>query len=114
MSKFRKISLMLVLLCGVSALADTVNFNTASGFVVGSFGVSQATLGGIQVNAYYYKNGAWQAANLFGRNQAPDDVGLGICDPSETANCGTGQNGGDYNEISNEIYPEIIRLKLPT
>lgn len=118
MSKLIKTILVVSLLMAGSAFADpivypsTVTFNS----IVGSYGTWQATVGspGIQIAAFYYTGGSWQHATLFGRNQAPNDVGVGICNPGETANCGTGQGGGDYNEISNNINPEVIRITLPT
>jgi hypothetical protein len=102
---------LLYLLLGVGA-ADTISFTST----VGSYGVSQTTVGGahgVQIRAYYYNTSthSWTAATLFGRNQS-DDHGVGICSSGET--CGSGSGGGDYNEISNELHPETLRLTLPT
>lgn len=96
-------------LCLGVASADTITFTT----VVGSYGNSTATVGGVQIKAFYFNGTSWVASTLFGRNQA-DDHGVGICSAGETPNCGTGSGGGDYNEISNELHPEVLQLKLPT
>jgi hypothetical protein len=101
-----------ILLAG-SALADTIVFTA----VVGDYHTNTTTVGGVHgvtVTAYYYNTTthAWTAANLFGRNQTSDH-GVGICSTGENS-CGTGTGGGDYNEISNELHPETIRLTLPT
>ena len=105
---------LLVLLVGISA-ADTITFNAT----VGSYGTNQATIGGVHgiaISAYYYNTTThtWTSATLFGRIQSPSDHGVGICSTGETANCGTGSGGGDFNEISNELHPETLRLALPT
>ena len=109
------ICLIAVAFCLVgAAAADTIVFTA----VVGDYHTSTSTVGGVHgitVTAYYYNatTHAWAPANLFGRNQT-GDRGVGICSAGETANCGTGTGGGDYNEISNELHPETIRLTLPT
>jgi hypothetical protein len=104
--------LCLFVLLSANAFADTITFTVHS---VGSYGASTYTLGGLTVDAYYYdtSSNAWKAATIFGRNET-NDHGIGICDPTETASCGTGSGGGDYNELSNELRPETLRLKLPT
>lgn len=102
---------MLMIFAGVAA-ATTITFTGT----VGSYGTSTATVGGVQIKGFYYDttSGTWKAGTLFGRNEAPDDMGVGICSTGETANCGTGSGDGDYNEISNELHPETMQLKLPT
>jgi len=103
--------LSLFLLAGVCS-ADTVTFTA----IVGNYNSSTYTLNGVKIDAYYYDSvsNSWKAANLFGRNES-NDHGVGICSAGETAaNCGTGSGGGDYNEISNELHPETLRLTLPT
>jgi hypothetical protein len=99
----------LFLFAGVCA-ADTITFTA----FVGNYNTSTSTFGAehLSVTAYYYDPGAhtWRAANLFGRNES-NDHGLGICSTGES--CGTGTGNGDYNEISNELHPETLRLTLP-
>lgn len=71
----------------------------------------------------YYKNafGTYvqdQNTFLFVRNDGANDQGLGVCSPGElsvTSACGGGTfngGGGDWNELSNESKPELIRLTL--
>ena len=101
----------LVLLTALAARADTlVKFDDK----VGSYGASSWTFDGlITANAYYLNTttNTWQAANLFGRNEA-NDHGIGVCDPAET-NCGSGSGQGDINELDNAGKKELIRLTLP-
>ena len=111
--KIASLLALIILLAGFAA-ADTITFNG----VVGSYNTSTVTVGGIHgitITAYYYNTNthAWAPATLFGRNQT-NDRGVGICNPNETANCGTGNGGGDYNEISNAHGAEVLRLTLPT
>ena len=103
--------LSLFLLVSTFTVADTITFTA----VVGSYGTSSYTLNGVKIDAYYFDSGTntWKSATLFGRNET-NDHGVGICDPAEATNCGTGSGGGDYNEISNELRPETLRLTLPT
>jgi hypothetical protein len=124
MSKNRRVlaSLLLIYFTAAAAFADTVvSFTPASS---GSLGASSTTIGGIGVTAYYYSNGAWLTGStnlsLYGRNESGEH-GLGVCDPSEFSHgtnhtnlCGTAGGNGDYNELSNEYKPELIRLALPT
>ncbi|MBZ5647040.1 MAG: PEP-CTERM sorting domain-containing protein [Acidobacteriia bacterium] len=104
----------LVLLLAVgTAQATTISFTT----VVGNYGASTATIGGIGVAGFYFDTsggGSWKAANLFGRNESTDR-GVGVCDPVEASQhlCGTGSGNGDWNELSNELAKELIRLTLP-
>src|SRR5690242_6549622 len=121
-SDMRKIAVCLlasVLLMVGAAQADTfVNFTPASS---GPLASSSTTIGGIFVQAYYWNGSSWVSSathlNLYGRNE-PGELGLGVCDPSEnpvggTNLCGTAGGNGDYNELSNELKPELIRLTLP-
>ncbi len=103
-----------ILLAAHAAYADTVVYfyPPTPGTMVGSYGVSTTTIQGIEVKSYVYNSGWTNGGNLFGRNEGTDH-GIGICSSTETSSCGTGQGGGDYNEIDNSGTKEIIRLKLP-
>lgn len=101
----------LILVALGTAHANTVSFVG----VVGSYGSSSTTIGLIQINGYYYDSttNTWKDANLFGRNQT-NDHGIGVCNPVEVTGCGTGNGGGDINELDNAGQKELIRLTLPT
>jgi hypothetical protein len=110
---------LMLLLMG-SAQADTlVSFTPAtSGPLANSF----TMIGGIFVQAYYWNGSSWVSSathlNLYGRNES-GELGLGVCDPVEnpvggTNLCGTSTGNGDYNELSNEKAPELIRVTLPS
>jgi hypothetical protein len=111
MMKTASLCLLWLLVFSAFSFADTVTFTA----VVGSYGASTYTLNGVKLDAYYYDSStsSWKSATLFGRNET-NDHGVGICSSGETANCGTGSGGGDYNEISNELHPETLRITLPT
>ncbi|HVP43972.1 MAG TPA: PEP-CTERM sorting domain-containing protein [Terriglobales bacterium] len=110
MRKFAPWVLCALMVAGLGmARADTVSFVG----VVGSYGTSTTTIGGIVIHAYYWDSttNTWKDANLFGRNQT-NDHGLGVCNPVE-AGCGTGDGGGDVNELDNAGQKELISLELP-
>jgi hypothetical protein len=62
-------------------------------------------------------SGVWSPANLWRRNDHNGvDLGFGVCDPAEGSACATGtatDPPGEFNELSDNIAPEIIYLKLP-
>jgi len=66
---------------------------------------------GLIASGYYRSGSSWIQTdlNLWVRNDPPDNVGLGVCNPNEVANC----TSGEFNELSNNVSPELIVLKLP-
>ena len=56
----------------------------------------------------------YTAATLLRRNEAPDDIGLGVCNSGDGAGCTTITSGnGDNNEIDNNgSLRDLIRLDL--
>lgn len=102
--------------CSLLVHADTVSFVPASS---GSLGVSSKTYGSITATAYYWNGSSWvtgvSGLSLYGRAETNDN-GIGVCDPLEFGNgtttntCGTSGGKGDWNELSNEMAPELIRL----
>jgi hypothetical protein len=108
---FSLLAVASLLLAG-SAFADEVNFFPPTpGTTTGNYGTSTVTLGAVTVTGWYFNSTSnqWEQANLWGRNSAPDDYGIGVCSPGET-NCAT---TGDQNEISNEINHEVIAITIP-
>lgn len=77
-----------------------------------------ATVNGITASAYYYdaSAGTWKDANLWVRNEAPNDLGLGVCSPGES-NCSPSYYGlsgnGDSNELSQATNQEVIVMERP-
>jgi hypothetical protein len=117
MKNFHNLTILILSLVGLvaSVLAFSIQFSppgTPASF--NSPAQSSSTFGGITVDAFTYSAGAYTASQLWFRNEAPNDVGLGVC--SEGTACGSpgGTGNGDYNELSNETNFEIIRLALPT
>jgi hypothetical protein len=117
MRKFIGSSLCLLLFLATTTLlnANTVSFVPASS---GSLGTSSKSYGPITATAFYWNGSAWVTGvtnlSLYGRNET-NDAGIGVCDPNEfspTNLCGTGGGNGDWNELSNEISKELIRLQL--
>ena len=115
-----KIFAVLMLGFSVSAFAASppINFTTAG--TPSSFNSTvhhTATVGGITVDAFTYSGGAYTASQLWLRNDGPSsgEFGFGVCSEG-TKLCGppSGTGNGDYNELSNEINSEVIRLTLPT
>lgn len=94
------------MLCGSNSFATTITFYGGAG---GSLGGSTTTVGGIVVQGLYWNGSSWQNGLLWGRNSSGEH-GLGVCSEGATA-CA---NGGDWNELSNNQSPELIRITLPT
>jgi hypothetical protein len=119
-------ALALVFGVGTPATAATVtiNFSQAGyacadppcaggpGALEGSLGVATTTVVGwpqLEVSAWYWDGGGWtQSGATLWRRHVPNDNGLGVCSPGE--NC---PSGGDYNEISNNLWPELLRVTRP-
>ena len=106
----------LAVLTSAIAAADTISFAPP----IGSYASPTHNFNGssgevITANAWYFNGTSWtqSGSSLFGRNDVPNDIGLGICSPNEVANCGTGTGNGDFNEISNEINSEVLVLTRP-
>jgi PEP-CTERM motif len=98
-----------------SAAPITINFGTdgPTGNTNSSTFTDPGT--GLKVTGYYLNSSnVWTPANLFRRDEDPNDVGFGVCNPIEGSSCGTGSGGGDINELDNSGQRELIRLTLPT
>lgn len=113
----RKLAACLFCLSLFTALAAQADILIKFDDKVGNYGASSWVFDSlIKANAYYYNTSvtpnAWQAANLFGRNES-NDHGIGVCDPAEGTSCGTGSGLGDINELDNSGKKELIRLTLP-
>src|SRR5262249_32765598 len=101
----------------VAAAAAAVLFAVPSAYaspITIDFGGSGGLLGTSQVfgpvTAYgFYGNGGGDPQRLFQRNDAPDDVGLGICNNHTDGLVGnTCGEGGINNEIDNHGDSESI------
>lgn len=90
----------------VAANADAIVIDFSG--LGGELGTS-VEIGGIVIDGFYF-NGSWMAANLFQRDEDPEDHGMGVCNPQETCSA---PGGGDINELDNADYAELIRLTLP-
>ena len=103
----------LVLTLGVSrAEATSFDFTSLNLGVEGSLGTSTVTTGGVTAVGFQNLGAGYvtTSLNLWLRN-TPGDRGLGICTTSEATGGGCVAQGGDYNELSNELTPELIRLE---
>ena len=95
-------------LVAANADAIVIDFSLDPSNTPGNLGMtSLLTNGGVIVDGYYFDGGSWQGANLYRRND-DDDHGLGVCSNGEDC-----EAGGDFNELSNNVNPELIRLTLP-
>lgn len=114
-SRLALLSIGVVLMLG-TAFGTTISFVPAVSGPFSPPGPTRTFGGLIVANGYYYNGSAWSQTGvvLWGRNES-DDHGLGVCNPNEGTKCGTsGSSGnGDWNELSNEISPELIVLQLP-
>jgi hypothetical protein len=97
-----------ILLVAVNADAIVIDFSSGT---LGALSSPQ-NIGGVIVDGFYSNDGgtSWGTADLFRRNESPDDRGLGVCNPGETCSA---PGGGDINELDNSGYLELIRLTLP-
>lgn len=109
-----KLTLLLVVVTMTTlAFSNSVSFVPATS---GSLGVVSKTFtngsASINATAMYWNGTTWTTSsaslNLYGRNET-NDRGIGVCSPGETC---TSPGGGDYNELSNERGPELIRLAI--
>ena len=102
--------------CGLSVKATTIDFSTAlpPGVLTNSLVPSGAifTLTGFTVDKA--TNLVWSDnVRLVNRQEAPDDVGVGICPPSP-ASCPTTE-GGSINEIDNNGSTfDVLRFAFST
>jgi hypothetical protein len=112
------------LTCASSALfASTLTFDSTellegTGYSTSYSPGHSATVNGITASAYYFdsSSGTWKDANLWVRNEAPNDLGLGVCSPGESycSPSNYGQYGnGDSNELSDEVNQEVIVMERP-
>jgi PEP-CTERM motif len=101
-----------VLAVSPNAANASIIVDFAASLPAGDHGSSTFTdaVSGVVAAGFYFDNG-WKSANLFNRNET-DDHGLGICNPGESA-CPGPPGGGDSNEVSNELFDELLRLSLP-
>lgn len=107
------LALILSSLFGTAGEAATITID----FSLGTAGIvtpqTFTDASGLTVDAWYLVGNAWTQTDLFRRNDNVNDAGFGVCSPGETL-CGDGSGGGgDYNELSNNINSELIRLTLP-
>ena len=94
--------------------ATAFDFTSLNGGVQGSLGTNSVTTGGVTATGWSSTGGAFSTANLnlWLRNQT-NDHGLGICTTTENTFPGSGGctgQGGDYNELSNELTFEVLVL----
>ena len=89
-----------------TADADAIVIDFSSG-PTGNLGTSHVEIMGVSVDGFYWDGDSWEQANLYRRNET-NDHGLGVCSTGE--DCAA---GGDFNELSNNVNPELIRLTLP-
>jgi len=112
----RKLIAVLMSCFSVSAFAATtpaIDFSTVgSPSIFNSTAQNSATVGGITIDAFTYSAGTYAPSQLWLRKDG--ELGFGVC--SEGSSCGSpGTTGnGDYNELSNEQNPEVIRLTRPS
>ncbi len=123
-SKIKLIVAGIVLSCAShGAWASTLSFDftqllNGTGYSTSYSPGHSATVNGITASAYYYNAslGQWQDANLWVRNESPNDLGLGVCSPGES-NCSPAYYGlsgnGDSNELSQETNQEVIVMERP-
>jgi PEP-CTERM motif len=100
----------------IPAHADTILFDFAdgdAGMVPSPLNFTEAdeTTLILGVTGWYFDGTGWQSSSLFRRKEAPNDVGLGVCNPDEQP-CPGPPGGGDVNELDNNGHPELIRLEL--
>lgn len=123
-SKIKLLVAGIVLSCASQgAWASTLTFDytqllNGTGYSTGYSPGHSATVNGITASAYYYDAsvGQWKDANLWVRNEAPNDLGLGVCSPGESycspSYYGQG-GGGDSNELSQGTNQEVIVMERP-
>jgi hypothetical protein len=100
-----------VTVASVPTSAAPLVIDFSAGGPVGMLAAS-FTVAGVFVEGLYRDGaGNWLPSPLFRRNE-PGDHGLGVCSEGSGA-CGTGSGMGDWNELSNLVSPEVIRLTLP-
>lgn len=93
------------------------NGTNVNGAII-SLNGAQLTWQGITVTGYWFNGSHWvtDGVNLVGRNvsaQISPDRGIGVCNPSEMTNAACPVDG-NFNEISNQIKPEIIQVSRGT
>lgn len=92
--------------------AFAVPFDFTSGLAVDfnavNPGGATAINGGVTGTGFADYGAGYVAANLWLRNSGGDH-GLGVCNTNEAA-IGCLPQGGDYNELSNNVKPEVIVL----
>jgi hypothetical protein len=66
------------------------------------------------VTGFFWNGSIWTETSLYGRDEDPDDHGLGVCSPSDqtSGNCSVSSGGGDWNELDNSGQAELMRLAL--
>ncbi len=109
---------LLVAVAPAPARALTIDFSTVLPAPGGNWGSSTYSNGPVTADAYYWNGTTYTSADttLFVRNEAPNDLGFGVCSPGESSTAcaphGFAGGGGNDNELSNEVHPELIRLTL--
>jgi hypothetical protein len=97
------------------ANASSFDFTDLNGGAEGPFHAGSVTTGGVTATAYTFIGGSYVSfpdLTLWLRNQEGDH-GLGVCTAAETL-AGCENQGGDYNELSNELTYESIELDRGT
>ena len=116
----RKILFTIVVLMGIScpvfAAAPSIDFTSLGS--LSTFNGSQkdtTSVGGITIDGFVFSSGTYRTDKgfLWLRNNSLDH-GLGYCSSGESCGAVNTTGGGDFNELSNEINLEVIRLTLPT
>jgi PEP-CTERM motif len=118
----RTIALGMAIAAGTMASVSVASATTWNfGGAFGSLGPDEVfTVGpdSLTAAAFTYAEPAgvatYTASTLLRRNEAPDDIGLGVCNSGDGAGCTTITSGnGDNNEIDNNgSLRDLIRLDL--
>ena len=95
-----------------ATVAGLAAFQTLADFGAGANNANlgqNITIGGVRADAFYLSGANYLTTNtvLWERNAAPTDHGIGVWSNGEPDPIA---NGGDVNEISNQLNTDVIRL----
>jgi hypothetical protein len=105
-------------LAGPAFAAPAIDFATVSGETNTFFNTAQydsKVLGGITVEGFIYDGatGYGNASSYLWKRDQTNDHGIGVCSTGETCGNVNGDGSGDWNELSNNVNDEVIRLTRP-
>lgn len=107
----------LALAAGTNVNAGPViDFTTLGWPTFNTTATNNTSVGGVGISGFVYTNTNTYVQNqgfLWLRND-PNDNGLGYCSTSETCGPANTTTNGDFNELSNNINNELLRLTRPT